>query len=170
MSFEEWEAGFTFLTQVGQICTDVRQEFILLSDILGLSLLVDAISHPKPPSSTTGTVLGPFHTHDANNLTHGDVLSHDKEGEPLLITCTVRDTSGKPIPDVKIDVWETDSSGFYDVQHPDRNVTGPDGRGVLRSDEKGDFWFKGIVPVSYPIPHDGPVGKLLAKLGRHPYR
>lgn len=170
LSFEEWQAGLMFLTQVGQTCTDVRQEFILLSDILGLSLLIDAISHPKPPASTAGTVLGPFHTHDANHMIHGEVLSHDEQGEPLLVICRVLDTSGKPIADAKIDVWETDSSGFYDVQHPNRNVTGPDGRGVLRSDEKGEFWFKGIVPVSYPIPHDGPVGRLLKKLGRHPYR
>lgn len=170
LSHEEWMTGLLFLTRVGQICTDVRQEYILLSDILGLSLLVDAISHPKPPASTAGTVLGPFHTHDANNMSHGSILSHDEQGKPLLVTCRVVDTSGQPIPEVKIDIWETDSTGNYDVQHPDRNIKGPDGRGVLRSDANGDFWFKGIVPVEYPIPHDGPVGQLLQKLGRHPFR
>lgn len=103
-------------------------------------------------------------------MTNGEVLSHDQAGEPLLVTCRVLDTNSRPVHNVKVDVWETDSAGFYDVQHPDRDVTGPDGRGVLRSDEKGEFWFKGIVPVSYPIPHDGPVGQLLKKLGRHPFR
>jgi protocatechuate 3,4-dioxygenase beta subunit len=161
-------AGINFLTATGQICSDTRQEFILLSDILGLSLLVDSIDHPKPPSSTEGTVLGPFHTHDAEDMTHGDEISHDQQGEPLLVLCTVKDTKGNGIKGVKIDIWETDSSGHYDVQLPGRSE--PDGRCVMRSDEKGDFWFKAIVPVPYPIPNDGPVGKLLEKLGRHCWR
>jgi protocatechuate 3,4-dioxygenase beta subunit len=144
------------------------QEFILLSDVLGLSLLVDSIDHPKPEGSTEGTVLGPFHTHEAEHVTEGSLISHDPDGEPLLVLCTLKDTDGNPIAGAEIDVWETDSKGFYDVQHADRN--GPDGRAVLKSDEQGDFWFKAIVPVPYPIPHDGPVGKLLKVLGRHPYR
>ncbi|EXA28521.1 hypothetical protein FOVG_19880 [Fusarium oxysporum f. sp. pisi HDV247] len=134
-----------FLTATGQICTDVRQEFILLSDILGLSLLVDSIDHQKPTSSTEGTFLGPFHTHDAEHLDNGSLTSHDQNGEPLLAICTVKDIEGNPIAGVKIDIWETD--------RPECN-----------------FWFKGIVPVPYPIPHDGPVGKLLMKLNRHPMR
>ena len=144
------------------------QEFILLSDILGLSLLVDSIDHPKPPASTDGTVLGPFHTHEAEDMHHGDLMSHDENGEPLLVLCTVKDVSGSPISGAKIDIWETDSSGHYDVQQPNRE--GPDGRCVMRTDEKGDFWFKAIVPVPYPIPHDGPVGQLLKKLHRHCWR
>ncbi|KAL1963560.1 hypothetical protein VTN77DRAFT_8005 [Rasamsonia byssochlamydoides] len=168
LSTAEWMAGIRFLTEVGKICSDVRQEFILLSDILGLSLLVDSIDHPKPPGSTEGTVLGPFHTHEAPEIAHGGVMSHDLNGEPMLVLCTLKDTNGNPIPDVKIDVWETDSSGHYDVQHADRK--GPDGRCILRSDKDGNFWFKAIKPVPYPIPHDGPVGKLLKKLNRHPYR
>ncbi|EXJ62040.1 hypothetical protein A1O7_02473 [Cladophialophora yegresii CBS 114405] len=168
LSTQEWMAGIQFLTKTGQICTDVRQEFILLSDILGLSLLVDSIDHPKPPNSTEGTVLGPFHTHEAEVLSHGDLMSHDENGDPLLVLCTVRDVQGRPIEGVKIDIWETDSSGKYDVQHPDRD--GPDGRCILKSDAEGVFWFKAIVPVPYPIPHDGPVGQLLKKLGRHPMR
>jgi protocatechuate 3,4-dioxygenase beta subunit len=161
-------AGIQFLTQTGQISTDVRQEFILLSDIFGLSLLVDNIDHPKPEGATEGTVLGPFHTSDAEEMKAGDELSHDEKGEPLLCMCSVQNREGKGIPGVKIDVWETDSEGFYDVQRAGR--TEPDGRGVLRSDEEGKFWFKAVVPVEYPIPHDGPVGKLLKMLGRHPYR
>lgn len=168
LSQEEWLQAIHFLTATGQTCTNVRQEFILLSDILGLSLLVDSIDHPKPPGSTEGTVLGPFHTHDAEHLEHGDNMSHDERGEPLLVLCSVKDTNGNPIPGVKIDIWETDSSGMYDVQHAGRDK--PDGRCILTSDEQGYFWFRGIVPVPYPIPHDGPVGKLLSKLKRHPMR
>ncbi|KIW11692.1 hypothetical protein PV08_10994 [Exophiala spinifera] len=168
LSTDEWMAGIQFLTATGQICSDVRQEFILLSDIFGLSLLVDSIDHPKPAHSTEGTVLGPFHTHEAEHMNNGDLMSHDANGEPLLVLCTIKDVDGKPIEGVKIDIWETDSSGHYDVQHADR--TGPDGRCVMTSDADGVFWFNAIVPVPYPIPHDGPVGQLLIKLGRHPMR
>ncbi|KIV95902.1 hypothetical protein PV10_03503 [Exophiala mesophila] len=168
LSTQEWMAGIQFLTSTGQICSDVRQEFILLSDILGLSLLVDSIDHPKPANSTEGTVLGPFHTHEAEHMSHGDLMSQDANGEPLLVLCTVKDVDGKPVSGVKVDIWETDSSGHYDVQHADR--TGPDGRCVMKTDDEGIFWFKAIVPVPYPIPHDGPVGKLLIHLQRHPMR
>jgi protocatechuate 3,4-dioxygenase beta subunit len=168
LSSDEWMTGLRFLTEVGQICTTVRQEFILLSDVLGLSLLVDSIDHPKPPGSTEGTVLGPFHTHDAEEMPNGESISHDPKGEPLLVVCTLRDTEGRPIEGVKIDIWETDSTGHYDVQYAGRE--GPDGRCVMRSNKEGVFWFKAITPVPYPIPHDGPVGKLLKKLHRHPYR
>lgn len=168
LSTSEWESAIQFLTQVGQMCSDVRQEFILLSDVLGLSLLVDSIDHPKPRASTEGTVLGPFHTHEAERLKNGALISHDPDGEPMLVVCSVRDTQGRPVPGVDIDVWETDSKGFYDVQHADR--MGPDGRAVVRSDEAGSFYFKAIVPVPYPIPSDGPVGKLLKTLHRHPFR
>ena len=144
------------------------QEYILLSDVLGLSLLVDSIDHPKPPNSTEGSVLGPFHTHEAEDMAHGAGIIHDPLGEPCLVVCTLKDPQGNPIEDVKIDIWETDSSGYYDVQHPDKN--GPDGRCVMRSDIEGRFWFKAVKPVEYSIPHDGPVGKLLAVLHRHPYR
>ncbi|KAI5294263.1 hypothetical protein KEM55_006701, partial [Ascosphaera atra] len=143
-------------------------EFILLSDVLGLSLLVDSIDHPKPAGSTEGSVLGPFHTHEAEELAAGGDLSHDLKGEPLLCLCTVKDTHGNPIKDVKIDVWETDSTGHYDVQYADRST--PDGRAIIRSDGDGVFWYKAIKPVPYPIPNDGPVGKLLVALRRHCYR
>ena len=95
-------------------------------------------------------------------------MSHDAKGQPLLVICTVKNNEGNPIEDVKIDIWETDSSGHYDVQYADHD--GPDGRCVMKSDKEGAFWFKAIAPVSYPIPHDGPVGQLLKKLGRHPFR
>ncbi|KAJ3497520.1 hypothetical protein NLG97_g1839 [Lecanicillium saksenae] len=151
LSTDEWMAAIQFLTSTGQICTDVRQEFILLSDILGMSLLVDSINHPKPAGCTEGSVLGPFHTHDAPTIGSGAAMS-----------------DGNPIPDVRVDIWETDASGHYDVQHGDRGE--PSERCVMHSDQEGKFWFKAITPVSYPIPTDGPVGKLLSRLGRHPWR
>jgi protocatechuate 3,4-dioxygenase beta subunit len=189
LSTKEWMAALDFLVKVGQISSEVRhvsqwqstlqnsmrtttnsltKEFILLSDILGLSLLVDAIDHPKPPKTTEGTVLGPFHTHEAELLSSGENISSDPAGIPCLVLCTVKDPQGHPIPGVKIDIWETDSTGHYDVQRPDHDS--PDGRAVMESDEHGNFWFKAIRPVSYPIPHDGPVGQLLKKLHRHPWR
>ncbi|KAI1178880.1 dioxygenase [Nemania sp. FL0916] len=168
VSTDEWMAALNFLMRCGQISTDVRHEFILLSDVLGLSMLVDNINHPKPPNTTEGSVLGPFHTHDAPTLEHGANMSSDPKGQPLLCICRIKDTNGKPVEGVKIDIWETDSSGHYDVQHADRGE--PTERCVMVSDADGNFWFKCILPVSYPIPHDGPVGQLLEKLKRHPWR
>lgn len=117
-----------------------------------MSLLVDSINHPKPKNGTEGTVLGPFHTHDAKLHSHGDSISHDPEGEPCLVLCTINDTEGNPVHGVKVDIWETDSTGHYDVQYADREL--PDGRAVMESDADGAFWFKAIMPVPYPIPHD----------------
>lgn len=168
LSTSEWERAIAFLTETGKICSDTRQEFILLSDILGLSLLVDSIDHPKPKESTEGTVLGPFHAHVPEPAELGQSISSDPDGEPLLVVCSVKDTQGNPIPNAIIDVWETDSKGLYDVQYTDRGDF--DGRAVLRSDDQGLFHFKAIVPVPYPIPEDGPVGRLLKVLKRHPYR
>ncbi|KAL3433350.1 Intradiol ring-cleavage dioxygenase [Aspergillus tetrazonus] len=168
LSTEEWNTGIQFLTEIGQISDDLRHEMILLSDTLGVSSLVDSINHPRQPPATEGTVLGPFHTHDAADMDHGSVLHSDPDATPLFVLASVKDTRGIPISDVKVDVWEGDSKGFYDVQNPNRE--GPDGRGVLRSDENGEFYFQAIVPVPYPIPMDGPVGKMLKALGRHPNR
>ncbi|KAH7014831.1 Intradiol ring-cleavage dioxygenase [Ilyonectria destructans] len=141
--------------KVGQITSGVRNKSILLSDVLGLSLLVDYMDHPKPPNSTEGSVLKPFHTHEAEAIASGDAISSDPNGEPL--------TSANAM----VDIRETDSSGQYDVQYPDHS--GPDGRAIPKTDAEGRFWFKAITPVSYPIPHDGPVGRLLTLLRRHPW-
>ncbi|TQS33601.1 hypothetical protein Golomagni_06048 [Golovinomyces magnicellulatus] len=168
LSTDEWMAAIQFLVKCGQISSDVRGEFILLSDVFGLSLLVDSINHPKPPSCTEGSVLGPFHTHEAPTIPSGASMTSDPAGEPMLTVCTIKDTNGNPVPDVKIDIWETDSSGHYDVQHADRD--GPSERCVMKSDADGTFWFKAIKPVSYPIPDDGPVGALLDMLKRHCWR
>lgn len=143
-----------------QVVNEIYQEFILLSDTLGLSLLVDSIDHPKPSSSTEGTVLGPFHTHEAHDQSLGSSISADPAGEPLLCLCTVKSTTGDPIEGAKIDVWETDSKGVYDVQYEHYSGEKPDGRAVLRSDKEGVFWYRAIVPVPYQIPSDGPVGKM----------
>ncbi|KAH9203737.1 Intradiol ring-cleavage dioxygenase [Leptodontidium sp. 2 PMI_412] len=166
-----FESLVTYLhdfAHVGKISTETRHEFILLSDILGLSLLLDSIDHPTPPGATEATILGPFHTQDAHHVGAGEKISHDSDGERLLVVCSVKDTRGRPLPGVEVDVWETDSKGFYDVQYSDRTV--PDGRAIVTSDENGVVVFEAIVPVPYPIPSDGPVGKLLGRLKRHPYR
>ncbi|EFE30869.1 catechol dioxygenase, putative [Trichophyton benhamiae CBS 112371] len=155
LSTPEWIAAITFLTQTGQKCTDTRQEFILLSDILGLSSLLDSIDHPSPPGTTQGTLLGPFHTHDAQHLPAGAAISHDTSGKPLFVLCTVRATDGTPLKDVQVDIWHADSTGLYDVQYPQRDT--PEGRAVLHSDASGRFWFSAIQPVPYPVPDDGPV-------------
>ncbi|KAI5857267.1 putative catechol dioxygenase [Tricharina praecox] len=168
LTTEEWMAGIMFLTAVGQICSDTRQEFILLSDVLGLSTLVENINHPKPANATEGTVLGPFHTEDAHEFAHGDSICSDGKGEACLVRCTLKDTTGAPIANASVDIWETDETGHYDTQYADRSF--PDCRGILKTDDEGNFWFRAIRPVPYPIPHDGPVGKMLEMVHRHPYR
>ena len=151
---EEWMAALQFLTATGQICSNTRQEFILLSDVLGLSVLVDALNHPKPKGATENTVLGPFFMEDAADVSSGGSIVRDtKEEKICLVRGKVTDENGRPIHGATIEVWETDETGHYDTQYADR--TGPDYRGRLRSDEDGDFWFKAIRPVPYPIPHNG---------------
>ncbi|KAL6399940.1 Hydroxyquinol 1,2-dioxygenase [Ilyonectria robusta] len=168
LSTEEWQTGIEFLTAAGQISDDLRAELILLSDTLGMSLLVDSINHPRHDKATEGTVLGPFHTHDAPVTNSGYVLHEDPDAPRLFVLCSVRDSVGKNISDVVCDVWEGDAHGFYDVQNPNRDH--PDGRAVLRSDGEGLFYFTAVVPVPYPIPMDGPVGAMLRLLNRHPNR
>lgn len=170
----EWATAIQFLVEAGQISNASRQELILLSDILGLSVLVDGIDHPTPKGATEGTVVGPFHVDDTASTTAtelGGAISHDDAGDALLVVGTVKDTAGNPVAGVEIDVWETDSKGFYDVQYKDRKPDQFDGRAVLTSDDQGRFWFRAIVPVPYPIPNDGPVGRLLKDtLKRHVWR
>lgn len=168
LTTEEWEVAIQFLTDTGKMCSDIRQEYVLLSDILGLSVLVDAISHPKPPNATIGTLLGPFHTHDAEEKHQGDSISSEGRGEPLLIEGLLTEPDGTPIPDASIDLWHCDNKGMYDTQYANRDH--PDMRGIIKNKEDGSFVIKCSRPVPYPIPHDGPVGKLLQKINRHPYR
>jgi hydroxyquinol 1,2-dioxygenase len=166
---EEWLKAILFLTATGQMSTEWRQEFILLSDILGVSMLVDAVNNRKPSGASESTVLGPFHVADAPELPMGADICLDRKGEPMRVRGRILDTAGNPIENAKIDVWQANDEGFYDVQQkgiqPDFNL-----RGVFRTGADGRYWFRGVKPKFYPIPDDGPVGKLLAALGRHPFR
>ncbi|WP_299043240.1 intradiol ring-cleavage dioxygenase [uncultured Tateyamaria sp.] len=166
---EEWFKAIMFLTETGHMCTDWRQEFILLSDTLGVSMLVDAINNRKPSGASESTVLGPFHLPDAPEMAMGDNICRDGKGDPMLVKGRILDTDGTPIDQTKIDVWQANDEGFYDVQQkgiqPDFNL-----RGVFRTGADGHYHFKGVKPKYYPIPDDGPVGKLMGALGRHPYR
>lgn len=165
----EWEHAIAFLTRTGQMCGDTRQEFILLSDALGASMLVDAINHQTPNGATESTVFGPFHVDGAPERAMGDSISLDGKGEVCLFRGRVLDLDGVPIRNALIDVWSDNADGFYDVQQPDLQPAF-NNRGVFRTDEDGRYAFRGIKPVSYPIPADGPVGRMLAALGRHPWR
>jgi hydroxyquinol 1,2-dioxygenase len=165
----EWEAGIRFLTETGKMCSDTRQEFILLSDTLGLSMLVDAINHRLPKGATETTVLGPFYVQDAPEMPLGADISGGMKGRPMLVEGGVKSVDGRPLAGARVDTWHSDDDGFYDVQHLDE-VGGLTLRGRFRTDEKGGFRFWSIVPQFYPIPYDGPVGKMLKAQGRHPYR
>ena len=166
---EEWLEGIKFLTKTGHMSDDWRQEFILLSDITGISMLVDAINNRKPSGASESTVLGPFHVENAPELEMGSNICLDGKGQTMVVKGCIRDTEGNPINKAKIDVWQANDEGFYDVQQkgiqPDFNL-----RGIFRTGEDGTYWFKGVKPCFYPIPNDGPVGQLLGKLGRHPNR
>jgi catechol 1,2-dioxygenase len=166
---DEWMAGIQFLTDTGQICSDWRQEFILLSDVLGVSMLVDAINHDRPAGATENTVLGPFHISNAPHYALGADISLDGKGEPMIVAGTVRDIQGRPVCGATLDVWQANDDGFYDVQQkgiqPEWNL-----RGIFTTDDEGRYWFRSVKPRYYPIPDDGPVGKLLKLMGRHPNR
>ncbi|MBY5362217.1 intradiol ring-cleavage dioxygenase [Rhizobium leguminosarum] len=166
---DEWMEAIFFLTRTGQTCNEWRQEFILLSDVLGVSMLVDAINNRKPSGASESTVLGPFHVADAPELPMGANICLDQKGEDMVIGGRILDTDGRPISNALIDVWQANDEGFYDVQQkgiqPDFNL-----RGVFRTGADGRYWFRAVKPKYYPIPDDGPVGKLLGALGRHPYR
>ena len=168
-SQDEWLQAIQFLTATGHKCDDWRQEFILLSDVLGVSMLVDAINNRKPSGASESTVLGPFHIDGAPELEMGADICLDQKGEPMLVRGRILDIKGNPINAAKIDVWQANDEGFYDVQQqgiqPEFNL-----RGVFRTGADGAYWFRGVKPKYYPIPDDGPVGQMLQALGRHPYR
>lgn len=165
----EWEVAIDFLTRTGQICSSNRQEFILLSDTLGVSMLVDAVNHRSPDGATETTVFGPFHVEGAPERAMGTNISLDGKGEVCLYSGRVLDLDGKPLENAIVDVWSDNEDGFYDVQQPDIQPAF-NNRGRFRTGPDGAYCFRGIKPVSYPIPDDGPVGKMLAALGRHPWR
>lgn len=168
-SFDEWMMAIDFLTRTGQKCDDRRQEWILMSDTLGVSMLLDAINHRKPSEATQTTVLGPFFVEGAPVLPMGADIDLEGKGPPLVMSGRVLDRHGKPVEGARIDVWQSNIEGFYDVQQPgiqpDMNL-----RGRFETGPDGAFSFRTARPRFYPVPTDGPVGQLLEALGRHPYR
>lgn len=164
----EWAGGIGFLTECGRICSERRQEFALLSDTLGLSMLVTALNQRKPDGCTEATGSGPFHVEGAPRRDNGDDIGNGAKGEPFFVRGRVRAQDGTPVAGAEIEVWQSDADGLYDVQHAVR--TEHRARGILASDADGAFHFRSIVAAAYPIPHDGPVGRMLQALGRHPWR
>jgi hydroxyquinol 1,2-dioxygenase len=165
---QEWTGAIDFLTRTGQMCDDKRQEFILLSDTLGATMLVDAINHQtSDPMVSESTVLGPFYVADPPEVAQGEAIDWGVEGEPLFVEGRVHDERGEPLANVVIDVWQSDSEGFYDVQ---KELEGASLRARLTTDDQGRYAFWTVTPSPYPIPTDGPVGKMLEITGRHPYR
>jgi catechol 1,2-dioxygenase len=166
---EEWERAIAFLTATGQACTDTRQEFILLSDVLGLSMLVETLNGDRGARATESTVLGPFHLTESPVRALGDDIDLVGGGERCVVSGRVRSADGTPLPGAVVDVWQADDKGYYDVQQPGVQPAG-NGRGLFTADAEGRFWFRTCVPAAYPIPTDGPVGELLRATGRHPNR
>lgn len=164
---DEWNKAIEFLTAVGHLTDDRRQEFILLSDVLGVSMQTINVNNETAGNATEATVFGPFFMEDAPEITNGGDIAGGAPGQPCWVEGTVKDTSGNPIPGARIEVWEADEDGFYDVQYTDGRVSG---RGHLFADAEGKYSFWGLTPTPYPIPHDGPVGKMLAATGRSPMR
>jgi hydroxyquinol 1,2-dioxygenase len=167
----EWMEGIEFLTAVGHITDDKRQEFILLSDTLGLSALVDILANRgKSAEATESSLLGPFFRDGAPELPAGASIAHDIEGEPLLLRGRVTSTDGKALAGARIDVWQASSDGRYDLQFDNFKGTEMNLRARFRTDARGHYEFHSVKPTSYPVPSDGPVGRMLNALGRHPYR
>ena len=164
----EWFTAIQFLTDVGKTCTDKRQEFILLSDTLGVSVLVITLNHPAEEGSVESTVLGPYYWEGAPELPRGSNLAEGVKGEPAFYSGRVLSTDGRPLPNALLDIWSGDGEGNYDMQIP--GETGMKARGRIRTDAEGRYWFRSIRPTFYPVPTDGPVGRMLRKTGSHPYR
>lgn len=165
---KEWQQAIDFLTRTGQICSDTRQEFVLLSDTLGVSSVVDMLANSRTPGTTPSAVLGPFYVEGPPDTEQGADVAGGLPGTPLWVDVHIADAQERPIGGAVVDVWQSNDDGFYDVQLPD--LDGPVLRARFRSDEAGRLRFWSILPSPYPIPDDGPVGAMLAALGRHPYR
>ncbi|MET7996967.1 dioxygenase [Amycolatopsis sp. NPDC005232] len=161
---EEWARGVDLLTRTGQMCTPTRQEFILLSDVLGVTMLVDALSNRRPAKATQNSVLGPFFREDRPQYADATDISGGLPGDPLFFEGRVVDRDGAPVAGAAVDVWHSDADGHYDVDVPGQ--VGPAMRALFRTDETGHFAFRSIRPSSYPIPGDGPVGELMTATSR----
>ena len=165
----EWFQAIEILTEAGKMCSDKRQEFILFSDTLGVSMVVDLLDHRKPDGATESTVFGPFHRLGAPEMPMGGNIAHrDRTGTPTLVRGRVLDLDGKPVANALLDVWQTQSNGLYDAQDEKPNELHM--RGKFRSDAEGRYLIRTVLPVNYPIPSDGPVGRMLKATGRHPWR
>jgi hydroxyquinol 1,2-dioxygenase len=164
---DEWFQGIQFLTRTGHISDDKRQEFILLSDVLGLSMLTVAMNNEKPAGATESTVFGPFFVEGAPAYQHGDDIANGAVGIPCKVRGRIRDLDGNPVPHARIEVWQADAEGMYDVQRED---AGHQARGSLVAGPEGEYHFQSILAEAYPIPDDGPVGDLLKATKRHPWR
>jgi len=169
LSEEEWAQGIAFLTDTGQTCHAKRQEFILLSDTLGVSMLTVAMNQARPPGATEATVFGPFHVDDAPILPAGADMASGAPGKKLFVDIEVVSLDGKAIANAEVDVWQADEEGFYDVQRPELGDERR-ARGVLHTDAQGRTHFSTVVPAPYPVPTDGPVGRMLLAAGGHPWR
>jgi hydroxyquinol 1,2-dioxygenase len=165
----EWFKAIEILTEAGKMCSDRRQEFILFSDTLGVSMVVDLLGHRKPDRATESTVFGPFHRLGAPDMPPGGNIAHrDASGTPAIVSGRVLDLAGKPIAGAVLDVWQAQTNGLYDSQ--DEDPQNLHMRGKFRTDAKGRYSVRTVIPVNYPIPSDGPVGAMLAATGRHPWR
>jgi hydroxyquinol 1,2-dioxygenase len=163
----EWQQAIAFLTAAGHITTDRRQEFVLLSDVLGASMQTINVNNEAYSNATEATVVGPFFAENSPEVGIGGDIAGGAPGQPCWVEGTVTDTDGNPLPGAHIEVWQADDDGLYDVQHGDNRVSG---RGHLYTDDGGHYAFWGLTPTPYPIPHDGPVGRLLQQTGRSPMR
>ena len=163
----EWQQGIEFLSEVGHITDDRRQEFVLLSDVLGASMQTVAINNEAYADATEATVFGPFFVENAPHVEFGGDIAGGAAGEPCWVEGSIADTEGKPLAGARIEVWEADADGYYDVQYDDDRTAA---RGYLEADDQGRYAFWAITPTPYPIPADGPVGALLAAVGRSPMR
>lgn len=165
---KEWLVGVKLLTKVGQKCDDVRQEYILFSDVLGATILVDAINHRKQGGATESSVLGPFYLEGAPEVASGSDLTGETQGEPVVVRGRVKDVQGNPVPAAELDIWQTAPNGLYDIQDPGQPEFNL--RAKVRAGPDGAYEFRTMKPVSYPIPSDGPVGALMRAVGRHFHR
>jgi protocatechuate 3,4-dioxygenase beta subunit len=170
LTFDEWSYAIDFLTRTGQKCTSSRQEFILLSDVFGVSMLVDAVNHRERDGATETTVLGPFYVGEHKPMPHGADISANLPGERMFVQSRVTDLKGKPLAGVPVDIWHADDDGYYDSQKPDYETAGPSSRARFITDSDGRFFFRTILPCSYPIPTDGPVGEMIIQVRRHAMR
>ncbi|MEU0966207.1 dioxygenase [Streptomyces sp. NPDC005917] len=169
LTSDEWFTAVDFLERVGRLSSPTRQEFVLLSDILGLSVLVDQINHGNG-FATDSTLLGPFYVEGRPRSENGSDISGGVQGMPLFFSGTVLDPEGRPVVGVDVDTWHSDGDGFYDVQQAEKLDGELAMRALLSTDDNGRFWYRSIVPRYYPVPTDGPCGEILRGAGRSPMR